>query len=65
MGLLSKILLTDDRLDHEIQNNPLRNPEILGTNNFQLIVWNQDDNIARENKSDHIQKAYQDNEGLT
>jgi len=58
------MLLTNGRLDHEIQNNRLGNPKILGRNDFPLMVWNQDENLARENKFDHVQEACQDSEGL-
>lgn len=65
MVLLSKMLLIDDRLDHEFQNNPFQYLEILKSSNFKLMAWNQDENLTRENKSNHIQKSWQDSEGLT
>ena len=57
MGLLIRIFLIGDRLDNETKKNPLEYPKALERKKFQLPVWNQDENLARENKSDHIQKA--------
>lgn len=62
-GLLSKMLATNHRLDHEIQNYPLENPKMFKKMNFQLMPWNRDENLVRE--FDHIQKTCQDIEDMT
>lgn len=59
MGLLSKMPPTNYGLDHEIQKYPLEKIEILEKIVSQLMAWNQDENFARENISDHIQKSCQ------
>ena len=60
MGLLCKMILTNRRLYNETKKNPLEYHEALERKKFQLPVWNQDENLARENKSDHIKKACDD-----
>lgn len=59
------MLLANQRFGHGIQSNPLENPEIFEKMNFQLMAWNQGENLEREIEVDHVQKACQDHEGLT
>ena len=53
------------RLDFEIRNNPLEHSKISEKKNFQLRAWYHDENVVRENLSDHIQPTFQDSEDLT
>jgi len=56
MDFLTKILLIDDSLDHKIQKHPLEKLAILENIITQLMEWNQDENIVRDNEYDYIQK---------
>jgi len=55
----------NDRLDRETRKNPLENPKIHEKMNFKLEAQDYHENIARENRSEHIQQACQDSEDLT
>ena len=65
MGFLSNMPLIDYRLDNEIKKYSPRKTKILENIISQLISWNQEENLVRENISNQIQKACQESEDLT